>query len=182
MTYKLTDIYNEVVTEKLSDDPHKYYKHLPKIAKLLRVEVKDFIKSGTRSSVFELTDGKVLKLTNDIDDAAGLRYSMIKHPELPVLKVYEVYKYVVGMDAYKNPMYVYIAITEKLDILSVTKIGDRIIEILKWFAINTKLKPKDLHQQNIGISKDKSTPLGGLVILDPSFNGMRDISDIPELK
>jgi len=172
---KLTKILTEIIDEKISDDPFHYHKHIKRLEKLLNVKVTDHMKSGTRSSVFTLKDGRVMKITSDPTDAAGLKYAMDNHPHVPVLKVFSINRFSTGgSDAYGNGYYDYVAIVEKLKPTD----DDERYPIISWFYDNTGVKPADVHDGNIGISSDKSTPLHGVVFLDPSFEGMRSVSGI----
>ena len=168
----------EIIDEKISDDPFHYHKHVKRLEKLLNVKVRDHMNSGTRSSVFELTDGRVMKITSDPTDAAGLKYAMDNHPHVPVLKVFSINRFSTGgSDAYDNKYYDYVAIVEKLKPIQ-SDPDETTDKLQMWFYDNSDKIADDVHQQNIGISSDTTTPLGGLVFLDPSFKGMHDVSDI----
>lgn len=175
---KLIDLYEELLSDTINDSEHNYHRYIKPIEKLLNVKIKNYIQSGTRGSIFETSDNRILKITNDSSDAAGLKYAMDNYPNLPLLRVFEVCKYKVGSDAYGEPFYVYISISEKVQSVKPQFIDNYIDIILKWFDENTNIQPRDVHGRNIGISVDKSTPLDGLIILDPSFKGMTDSSNI----
>ena len=168
---KLKKIYESIFGEDVTDAKYGSDALVSSIEKALNIRVIDFLGHGSMSDTFTTSDGKVLKITRDNQDADGLYFSQ-RNQELPVLNVFELYR-IKEDDIPKNIRagleksydgWFYVAISEKLDTSSVTY--DDAEDLDNWFEDNG-FHPSDLHIGNIGKRDD-----GTVVYLDPQFRNI----------
>lgn len=176
---KLMEIYKELIQEVISGKNHGFDVLLPFVEDKLNISVKKYIASGTKSDIFELTNGKILKLTHGKNDANGMMFAK-EHPQYPIIKVFEIYKIQEPnlptkiVNLYGNV--IFLMISEKIKTSSFTLDDEAVLE--DWFLNNTKYVPDDIHPDNMGINSKNE-----IIYIDPSFENIENyISKIPVLK
>jgi len=164
---KLKQIYETIIKEL--DSKQGYDKYIPRIEKALKVKVNSFIGGRTRSDVFDIGGGKVLKITDDDKDVQGFVIGQ-ENSYLPIPKVYKMYELVA--DDIKNKMWV--IISQKAETGNISWEESDALE--NWFNSNSQYFPTDMDPKNVGRIK------GQLVYLDPTFLYDVDISSVKKLK
>lgn len=175
---KLRQLIRQIIVESQDDQEHGYSQFIPFIEQKLKVKIKKRVASGSKSDIFELSDGHVLKITRGVNDANGMMLAK-ENPNYPIPKVFGVYKFnptAINPDSeFKKTLY--IIVSEKVDATNQFNLDDE-ADLEDWFLTNTKYIPDDIHAGNMGQRTD-----GTVVYLDPSFeNSENYLPKIPELK
>lgn len=175
---KLRDLINEIVQESQNDPEHGYNEFLPFLQTKLKVKVKNRLASGSKSDVFDIGGGKVLKITKGSNDANGMMLAK-EHPDYPIPKVFGIYKFnplsINPNSKFKQTLYA--IVSEKIDATNNFNLDDE-ADLEDWFLNNTKYVPDDIHAGNMGKRGD-----GTIVYTDPSFENTENyLSKIPEIK